>query len=243
MIYVSLTTIPQRLKNIDKSVQSLLKQSKKPDKIFINVPVKYKRFQETIEDHQLPKFDNDVVEIVRCEDYGSGTKLMGSLNKFEKNSLIILVDDDNIYEDYMIEKFYHFYSLAPENAYSFYVHPLKKFGIGQGADGFAINSNFLEDINFFYNNVVSLKEDLFIHDDLWISFYLFYVKKVKILSLQSHLKKTKAGQQQLIYTTHNKDGGLISSYSSNINEAIKIRDEIALESLEYMSDKIKDIKF
>ena len=67
MIYVSLTTIPQRLKNIDKSVQSLLKQSKKPDKIFINVPVKYKRFQETIEDHQLPKFDNDVVEIVTID--------------------------------------------------------------------------------------------------------------------------------------------------------------------------------
>ena len=86
-------------------------------------------------------------------------------------------------------------------------------------------------------------EDLFIHDDLWISFYLFYVKKVKILSLQSYLKKTKDGQKQLIYTTHNKDGGLISSYSSNINEAIRKRDKIALKSLEYMSEKIKNIKF
>ncbi|SVC87507.1 uncharacterized protein METZ01_LOCUS340361, partial [marine metagenome] len=34
MIYVSTTTIPQRIKNLDKSIKSLLNQSKKPDKIF-----------------------------------------------------------------------------------------------------------------------------------------------------------------------------------------------------------------
>lgn len=243
MIYVSLTTIPPRIKNLEKSVYSLLNQSKKPDKIFINIPYKYKRFKEIINNDQLPKFDDDRIEITRCEDYGSGTKLLGSINKFTNNSLVILADDDNIYAEYMIEKFYYYYSMAPENAYSFYVHPLKKFGVGQGADGFAINCNFLNSIKKFYDLVVCSNEDLFIHDDLWISFYLFYVKKVKILSLQSYLKKTKDGLKQLIYTTHNKDGGLISSYSSNINEAIRKRDKIALKSLEYMSEKIKDIKF
>ena len=34
MIYVSISTIPQRLKNIGESVESLLKQTLKPDKIF-----------------------------------------------------------------------------------------------------------------------------------------------------------------------------------------------------------------
>ena len=129
MIYVSLSTIPQRLKNLNKSVESLLKQTRKPDKIFINIPFKYKRFKETIEDSQIPKFNNSVVEIVRCEDCGPGTKLLGSLSKLEKNSLVILADDDHAYEDYMIEKFFHFYSIAPNNAYSFYVHPLGNFGI------------------------------------------------------------------------------------------------------------------
>ena len=109
MIYVSTSTIPQRIKNLDKSIKSLLNQSKKPDKIFINIPFKYKRFSETIKDDQIPKFDNNVVEITRCEDYGPGTKLLGSLNKFKKDSLIILVDDDHIYEDYRIEKFNYFY--------------------------------------------------------------------------------------------------------------------------------------
>ena len=36
MIYVSLSTIPERLKNINKAVDSLLNQTQKPDKIFIN---------------------------------------------------------------------------------------------------------------------------------------------------------------------------------------------------------------
>ena len=45
MIYVSLTTIPERVKYLNKSIESILKQTKKPDKIFVNIPKKYKRFK------------------------------------------------------------------------------------------------------------------------------------------------------------------------------------------------------
>ena len=243
MIYISLTTIPKRLKNLKKSIDSLLNQTYKPNKIFINIPSRYKRFKETIEDKDIPRFDNPIVEITRCEDFGPGTKLLGSLDKFEKNSLIILADDDHIYEDFMVEKFNYFFSKAPENAYSFYVHPLQNFGVGQGADGFAINSNYLKGIDKFYDQVVKKNDDLFIHDDLWTSFFLFYVKKVKILSLQSHLKKNDSGKFSLIYKKHCHDDGLISGYALNINEAVKKRDQIALKSLEYMFDKISSFKF
>ena len=35
------------------------------------------------------------VEITRCEDCdGPGTKILGSLDKLEKDSMVILVDDD-----------------------------------------------------------------------------------------------------------------------------------------------------
>ena len=154
MIYISLSTIPQRLKNLNKSIQSLLKQTRKPDKIFINIPIKYNRFKETVDSNQIPKFDSSIVEITRCEDCGPGTKLLGSLDKLKKDSLLILVDDDHAYKDYMIEKFFHFYSRSPNNAYSFYVHPLGNFGIGQGADGFAINTTHLKGIKNFYDKVV-----------------------------------------------------------------------------------------
>ena len=119
MIYVSLSTIPERLKNINKAVDSLLNQTQKPDKIFINIPLKYKRFSETILSEQIPKFSSNIVEVTRCEDCGPGTKLLGSLNKLEKNSLLILADDDHIYKDYMIEKFFYFYNKDSNNAYSF----------------------------------------------------------------------------------------------------------------------------
>ena len=243
MIYVSLTTTPNRVKNLGKSVESLLNQICKPDKIFINVPTKYRRFKEIIEEDHIPKFKDSRVEITRCEDFGPGTKLLGSFKKINKNSLMILADDDHIYENYMIEKFNYFYLKSPENAYSFYVHPLKNFGVGQGADGFAINSNFLDGIEKFYTEVVEKNEDLFIHDDLWTSFFLFYIKKVKILSLRSHLKKDESGKFSLIYKKHNNDDGLISSYGKNINEAVKKRDEIALKSVKYMFDKINKTNF
>jgi len=242
MIYISITTIPARIKDLYKTVDSFLKQSKKPDKIFINIPLKYKRFKEIVEDEQIPKFNNQIVEITRCEDFGPGTKLLGSLNKIKKNSLLILADDDHFYEDYMIEKFYQYYSKAPENAYSFYVHSLKNFGVGQGADGFAINSNFLDGIEKFYADVVKKNNDLFIHDDLWTSFFLFYIKKVKILSLRSQLKKKSDNTLKLIYKKHFKDEGLISTYDKNINEAVKKRDQIASKSVDYMIKKVKEKK-
>jgi len=243
MICVSISTIPQRLKNLKESVESLLNQTKKPDKIFINIPYKYKRFDETIEDNQIPKFDSNIVEVTRCEDCGPGTKLLGSLDKFEKNSLLILADDDHAYEDYMIEKFFYFYSKAPNNAYSFYVHPLGKFGIAQGADGFGINTNFLDGIKIFYNKVVKDYKELFLYDDLWISYFLYFFKKNKILSLQNHLKKDKDGKFSPIYKKHIVASGLVETYGKNLIEAVKKRDQIAIESFKYMQKKTEGLSF
>ena len=243
MIYISISTIPQRLKHLKESVNSLLNQTRKPDKIFVNIPYKYKRFRETIEDNQIPKFDSSIVEVTRCEDCGPGTKLLGSLNKLEKNSLLILADDDHTYEDYMIEKFFYFYSRAPNNAYSFYVHPLGNFGIGQGADGFAINTNHLKGINNFYDKVVKDYKELFLYDDLWISYFLYFFKKNKILSLQEHLKKNDSGKPSLIYKIHIVTSGLVSTYGKDIIEAVKKRDQIAVESFKYMQKKTKGLSF
>ena len=243
MIYVSLSTIPQRVKNIKLSVDSLLKQTKKPDKIFINIPNKYKRFDEMVNDNQIPKFSDSRVEVTRCEDCGPGTKLLGSLDKLNKDSLLILADDDHIYEDYMIEKFYYFYSRAPNNAYSFYVHPLGNLGVGQGADGFAINTNHLDGIKIFYDKIVKNYKELFLYDDLWISYFLYFFRKNKILSLQEHLKKNDDNKRSLIYKTHIIASGLVSTYGRNLIEAVKKRDQIAFESIKYMSEKTKGLSF
>ena len=243
MIYVSISTIPQRLKNINKSVESLLSQTRKPDKIFINIPLKYRRFPEIIENKQIPKFSNGSVEITRCDDCGPGTKLLGSLNKLEKNSLLILADDDHVYKDYMIEKFYYFYEKAPNNAYSFYVYPLENFPVGQGADGFAINTNHLEGIEKFYENIVKDYKELFLNDDLWISYFLYFIKKTKIFSLREHLKKDRQGNISLIYTKDRKNKGLIETYGEELRKAFEKRNKIGIESFKYMREKTKDLSF
>ena len=243
MIYISISTIPPRLKNLNESIRSLLNQTRKPDKIFINIPYKYKRFSETIEDNQIPKFDSSVVEVTRCEDCGPGTKLLGSLTKLEKNSLVILADDDHFYEDYMVEKLFYFYSKAPNNAYSFYVYPLENFPVAQGADGFAISTNHLIGINNFYDNVVKDYKELFLNDDLWISYFLYFFKKKKILSLQEHLKKSDDGKPSLIYTTRIVTSGLIQTYGKNLTEAFKKRYQIGVKSFKYMQEKTKGLSF
>ena len=200
MIYISISLIPARLNNLHETIETLLKQTKKPDKIFINIPYQYKRFNETIKENEIPHFNNDIIEVTRSEDYGPGTKLLGSINKVEKNSLLILADDDHLYKDYMIEKFFYFYSKAPNNAYSFYVYPIENFPVGQGADGFAINTNHLDGIENFYDKIVKHNKDLLLNDDLWISYFLYFIKKNKILSLQEHLKKEKDVKTPLIYS-------------------------------------------
>ena len=242
MIYVSLSTIPPRINDLRKSIDSLLNQTIKPDKIFINIPKKFRRFKEEIKDHQIPNFSS-IVEVTRCDDYGPGTKLLGSIDKLNKDSLVILADDDQIYEDFMIEKLSYYYNKAPQNAYSFYVHPLGNFGIGQGADGFAINTNYLGGIVDFYNDVVKDYHELFLYDDLWISYFLYYFKKNKILSLQELLEIDVSGKRKTIYKTHSVASGLISTYGKNINDAVRARDKKARISFDYMRDKTKDKKY
>jgi len=243
MIYVSLSTIPQRIKNLNETVESLLKQTKKPDKIFINIPGKYERFKEVIRDDQIPKFNNNVVEITRCEDCGPGTKLLGSLNKIEKNSLLILADDDHLYKNYMVEKFFDFHLKAPNNAYSFYVYPIENFPVGQGADGFAINTNSLKGIENFYSKIVKGYKELFLNDDLWISYFLYFFKKNKIFSLQEYLEKDADGKPSLIYTQRIITSGLIQTYGKNLVEAFNKRNEISVKSLKYMREKTKGLSF
>ena len=243
MIYISLSTIPDRLKNLNKSVESLLNQTRKPDKIFINIPLKYRRFSETVENERIPEFNSDLVEITRCEDCGPGTKLLGSLNKLQKNSLLILADDDHIYKDYMIEKFFYFYNKNPNNAYSFYVYPLENSPVAQGADGFAINTNHLDGIENFYKEIVKDYKELFLNDDVWISYFLYFIKKTKIFSLREHLKKDNQGKFSLIYTKDKKNKGLIETYGEELAKAVKKRDEISIESFKYMKEKTKGLSF
>ena len=86
-------------------------------------------------------------------------------------------------------------------------------------------------------------KDLFLNDDLWISYFLYFLKKNNIYSLQKHLKKTNDGKLPLIYRKHIIDSGLIETYGKNDIEAFNKRNQISVESFKYMKEKTKGLSF
>ena len=61
--------------------------------------------------------------------------------------------------------------------------------------------------------------------------------------MHEYLKKNNDGKPSLIYKIHIVTSGLVSTYGKEINEAVKKRDQIAVESFRYMQKKTKGLSF
>jgi len=188
--YVSLTTIPTRIITLYKTLDSIINQTLKPTKIYLNIPIKYIRFNYvildiypniTLEMIELQKLENKYSDILKInyidEDYGPGTKLIGFLlNNYDYDSYIILIDDDVIYKKDVFELL--FKNVQPNNAYTYHTHNWNGFIFAQGCDIIALPIIHLNDIYKFFKIIKSYTYILY-HDDIWISYYLFK-KNIKI---------------------------------------------------------------
>jgi len=76
----------------------------------------------------------------------------------------------------------------------------------------------------------------------FLTFYIF-LKKIKYFLCKNILKRDDNGKPTLIYKTHIVASGLISTYGKNLIEAVRKRDQIALESFKYMQEKTKGLNF
>jgi len=244
---VSLTTIPPRINNLEKTIDSLINQTLKPNKIILNIPKKYNfRFTTEINlDKILKKYSNNITINLIENDYGPGTKLLGLINsKFfnllDNNSYIVLVDDDMIYKKNMLEYFNNYNNkyYKNNNDYinigSFYVYKFKDINIGQGADGLFIKYNKLGKFNDYYNLIKKFKYINF-HDDFYISYY-FYLKQYKIIHILLQNK-------QLIYdkTNNNDKFGLINLDGDYKRDSLNNKLYDILNSLN-LDNKFKEIK-
>jgi len=229
-IYVSLTTIPSRFNNIFKTIDSILAQSYPPTGILLHIPKKYNRFPaSTISLVDCVKlfirYSGKITIHFTKEDYGPGTKLLGNtkqmLNKFSKNSFLLLIDDDMVYNPNMIETFITNLRSKP-SAYSFYTYCIpsfrqldRTFVIGQGADGFFIQVEMLHNIHEFYQEIKINDDSLILYrnDDIWISYYLS-ILNIDIIMINYN---------NSIYTKHTMKDALsyINNYSSTL-QSIKI---------------------
>ena len=210
---ISLTSIPSRFGTVKEVIKSLNKQSIRPNKIFLNIPHNYKRFPE-IKDINLDTF-KDIkdynFEVSRCADYGPGTKLLGSINSLKNFDFVILVDDDHYYHPRMCEIFNKYFNLNKEQVYSFFTLKIYDLIMGQGADGFLINTNHLDGILDFYNKYVEDYKYCFLNDDFWISMYLNKFKKKPLISLEDI--KTKELKIKNIYEKINFNEPLYKIYN------------------------------
>ena len=244
----SLTTIPSRIREVSLTIDSLINQTKKPEKIFLNIPYKYERFPEqVISTEYLEKLRNlKNLEITRCEDFGPGTKLLGSINNLEKYSHVVLVDDDHVYQKDMFEIFLNEALKKPDNAYSFCVYEIEDLKVGQGADGFMINTNYLKNIILFFNNYVKKNKSLFFNDDLWISIYLNKFLNVEIESLNKFLKKRFFSGNKSIYKKHTTIDALIELYEKDRKKARNLRHQesfLEYNMLKKITNNFSNIKF
>ena len=135
-IYVSLTIIPSRanqpifLQNINKFIKDQENDYIKIEKMFINIPKEYKRFRDKINTHVIEDLKKiKQIEIIYLDiDYGPSSKYLGPLinNKYNiHDSLLIIIDDDRIYNENLIKHFLICHQSYPH--YEFYAGLWKYF--------------------------------------------------------------------------------------------------------------------
>jgi hypothetical protein len=119
-VVVSLTTIPSRIKDIFPCINSILMQTRPPDRIYLNIPNRSKRENKG---YQIPcqlRKDKRII-LTHCkEDSGPILKLLQTLKEeTHPDTLIITVDDDTVYPRHLISTLLRFNEKFPEAALGF----------------------------------------------------------------------------------------------------------------------------
>ena len=111
-IYISLTSIFKKQSILFKTLQSIITQTKKPDKIFLYLSetpyiLDTGFMNKKISDNNLLKFleiNKKLIQVSWVENEGSYRKLLPLLKeKWNENCIIITIDDDTIYHNKLIE--------------------------------------------------------------------------------------------------------------------------------------------
>lgn len=230
-IIVSLTTLPQNISSLTKTLHSLLDQTILPDQIEVNIPTmcrrshipydlsQYVTFSPTLSFHRVPT------------DLGPITKLIPTLDRYNAypNTLIICVDDDNCYPNTLIEEFLNAHQRYPNAALTRTGAPvpaslkdsdrikLKVKGhkitqitateIIHGYTGFCVQPRFFDED---FSNPNTFQPETYYCDDIWISGHLArknisrYV--IPTLSAKRQFPFTEASASNRLSESVNKGG-------------------------------------
>lgn len=128
-LVVCLTTIPERINKIHLCVESILRQSIKPDHIVLWISDAIYSNRSNNLDDCIPKkllhLKNRGLEIHYCKEIGPFTKTINSL-KYYDNCLLIVADDDVYYPKDWLLDLYNSYKKEPQYIYCHQARWMKK---------------------------------------------------------------------------------------------------------------------
>ena len=114
-LIVSLTTFPARIGMVHLTINTLLRQNTKPDRVILWLA------ESQFPDKKLPEEITRLIdlglEIRYCEDIRSYKKLVPALREFPED-IIVTADDDMYYKEDWLEGLYNAYMENPENIYT-----------------------------------------------------------------------------------------------------------------------------
>ncbi|MCG6901280.1 MAG: glycosyltransferase family 2 protein [Rhodobacter sp.] len=96
MLIVTLSSIPPRFSGIGETLQSLLAQSRRADRILLYIPERYRRFPDW--DGALPAVPEGVEIRRAAQDLGPATKILAAAQEFRGQDCdLVYCDDDRAY--------------------------------------------------------------------------------------------------------------------------------------------------
>ena len=110
-VIVSLTTIPERMHKVHLCIESILRQSLKPDYLMLWVSVPEDKIPK-----KLDRLKKRGLQIKFCKDIRSYTKIIYTL-KENPQSIIVTADDDHLYPKDWLKQLYDAYQRDPH-----YIH-------------------------------------------------------------------------------------------------------------------------
>ncbi len=103
-LVITLTTIPPRFANLGRKFKAISRQTRRPDRVELNIPKSYRRFIGEVP--SLPPLP-DWVSVKSCEfDFGPATKLLPTVQRWRGTPADLLVcDDDRLPDPHWLERF------------------------------------------------------------------------------------------------------------------------------------------
>jgi hypothetical protein len=192
-VIASLTTVPDRIDNLEPTIQSLLNQTRPPDEIVLAIPEFSTREQRS---YVVPEYLLRLprVRILHCgKDWGPATKFIPvvqeELAAGRGASLIMVVDDDRIYPRDALETYLYYCARLPDAALCFRGAAMPRSfdwrdarmirarelrqpqiaAVMTGCGSYLIQPRFFDESLWNYSNAPN---GAFYMDDIWISGWL-----------------------------------------------------------------------